>query len=572
MKEYVDRIIKENGIKKYENLVSSGIDNFILNSSEKILKLQDNISNDTLKNLLYLLKYIYQKWSDPQKTSRINKQQCMKVLFVALLTDKEKSEWCQLVNETVKKISENWELSPRGYPFLKDEEINRIVSLYHAKTRKDAQLACLFDNTRKDDIFHFVPKRICNDFKKIYNNTIKNYNPLISTDDTEYIKSIFIAIHEKDFAKEFPAILKILPLQFCLIELHKKLEQIPRLQDDSTAECIVSEKNITLQYEKKLFFKNQKSGNYEPVPQWAEWFFLAGQKLAATTADFSGHVVLGFSLPTTAYASLFFLLGYETWNSEEKMKQGKANTKYFQEISACKEGEALLIMENYHWKRCWFKGVERIGKDQCIKVDVPGATKKKHINYVPESNIAKLRKAVDPERDIAENQIGFKTTGIDSLANYYKKNENKILQLLIQEQVSYLLLGNISLIKKQIDHEKLYIQLNEEYKEISFQHILRFNNFMTDFDLPKGVIVSSQGFIDIHSNSMKMVLYDGSAAFINHQQTIPGNIEVIFLDRTDPQFSNACGELMPRYIDREKDIHLFDHQLPDSVELIAFKE
>ncbi len=137
--------------------------------------------------------------------------------------------------------------------------------------------------------------------------------------------------------------------------------------------------------------------------------------------------------------------------------------------------------------------------------------------------------------------------------------------------MSCLLFGNASAIKQEIDQANFYVKSNNEYKKISFQHILRFENFMTDFDLPRHAILNSQESINTHSKSSDMVLYDGSLPFLNHQGIISGRMEIIFLDRTDPQFSSACGELMTRYIDREEDLNIFN-KIPASVELVAFKE
>ena len=55
------------------------------------------------------------------------------------------------------------------------------------------------------------------------------------------------------------------------------------------------------------------------------------------------------------------------------------------------------------------------------------------------------------------------------------------------------------------------------------------------------------------------------------QGDIQSNTEIIILDRTEPQFSSACGELMARYVDRADDVKLFDEFL-NSLEVIAFKE
>lgn len=320
---------------------------------------------------------------------------------------------------------------------------------------------------------------------------------------------------------------------------------------------------------KELFIKTETPEQFKPIPKWAEFFVLAGKKVADITATDSENFIIGFSLPTKFYAALFFLLGYEICNAEKAMLAPEGNHSYFSYLSECEVGEALLILHNNRWKRCWFKGVETIANDNYIKVEVPGSNT--FCDFIPVLNIFKLRKAVDPERSVAANQIGFELSGLDSLIQFYNKKESDILRFLVAEEYSYTLIGNISTLGKEIEHEKIYFSSKDKYSEISFQNILRFKNFMTDFDLARGIILSIKNSQTSPFDVSRAVIYDGSLAYLNHQGDIRSKTQIVFLDRTEPQFSTACSELMVQYFDRSDDVKLFD-DIPDSVEVVTFKE
>jgi len=568
----LDKIINKYGFSRYEKVITSGIEKFIESCSESIRENVNDLNDYDLQNLLYLMKYLYQNWSNSERTARLNKQLCFKALFVIILSGKQTLGWRQLLKQVANQIAENWEISPNEYPFLTEEEKDKISSSIDIISQQDdintKFLSLKFKKTVPEPNFSFSPNKIYNEFIETYKIFCRY--PEEVRNNAESLKAIFIAVKEQNITKAFPAILKTLPLHFCTIEINRLLSQIQTPTTTETENGFLSEKKTTLALAKKLFIKGENSEDYKPIPVWAEWFFQAGQKIAMLGSN-SDNITIGFSLPTRAYAGLFFLLGYETWNAEKMMQEHGGNELHFNRLSKCEQDEALLIWANNHWKRCWFKGVAAAAGEKCITVEVPGAERRQYKGYISEANIAKLRKAVDPEREVAPNQLGFEMSGFDSLVSYYNKRENDILQFLTQEKLPYYVIGNISALKKETEQEKLYVQSTGEYTEISFQHILRFKNFMTDFDLPRGIILRSQQSLDSHTHVADTVVYDGSLAFLNCQGDISGNMEIVFLDRTEPQFSSACGELMTRYYNREDDVYLFD-KIPASVELVAFKE
>lgn len=326
-----------------------------------------------------------------------------------------------------------------------------------------------------------------------------------------------------------------------------------------------------------LFIETINPEVYEPVPKWARYFINAGEKAAEMEYTNSQKMVIGFSVPTRSYAALFFLLGYETWNAIPQFHNQEIDNVHFRRLSACENDEALLILHKGRWKRCWFKGVTEERGEKLISVLIRGSDKQKSEDVgwsISEKNIIRLRKAVDPEREIAVNQTGFSLSGFDSLIKFYEQKEHTILRYLSSDSPSYLVFGGKAKIEKEINSANIFYISNNEYVQISLQHIIRFHNFMTEFDLSRGRIISStREFCESPSSPTdpRIVIYDGSLAYLNHQEDLQSKMEIIFLDGAEPQFSGARSELMARYINREDEVTLFADK-PDAIEVIAFKE
>jgi hypothetical protein len=570
----LENILKECGVSAYENSIMIGLDSFILSCSQSIQKRGSELTIHDRHYLLYLMKFLCQNWSNPEREPRLRTKLCLKILFIILLSDKCKSECKQLLKESVSQVAEHWEISPEEYPFLTKNEEGKIKSWIEIISQQ-TEIHEKFISLEIEETF--LKSEFCLYSESTISELIDLYRKACSFSETansdiRLLKAFFVAVQELNISNEYPAIMKTLPIHFCITEIRKLLPLSPAYNMTDQMGGFSSEQGSDFFYSKRLFIKYflDRTVYFKNLPVWAEWLFLAGQKVAMDSSRLS-KLVIGFSLPTRAYAVLFFLLGYETWKAKKMMKDFKDNKSYFNFLSKCEQNEALLIWDNKRWKRCWFKGIETLGSEKFIKVNVPGAEAKQHTSYVPETKITKLRKAVDPKRAIAANQIGFGMKGIDSLIIYFNKKENDILRFLIEEQSSYTVVGNISLLKREIDEEKIYCCYSGKYSEISFQDILRFKNFMTDFELPRGIILSSRENCDSGFTPLHTVIYDGSSAYLNRQGSIHDNIEAVFLDRTEPQFSNARDQLMTRYCDREDNLNLFD-KIPASAEVIVFKE
>ena len=567
----LDKIINEFSLTQYGNAITLGVNNFIESCSDSICKEGEALSDNYLHSLLYLLKYLYKYWTNSDKTIRLNKQLCLKALFVILLTRKQIPECAYLLEQSVSQIANCWEINPSEYPFLTKGEEDKVLSKVQAISNYanvHAEFSALnFERTDKKIIFNYCPDKIYDEFIEVYEKFCRNCN--LEKEADRFLKSIFIAVSTQVVFDAVPGILRILPFHFCIVEARKLLPKNPEYREIKCMDSMLLNSKAVFAAGNRLLIRGTTE-HYESIPKWARWFFLAGQKIAAVGSS-GRNLIVGLSLPTRSYAVQFFLLGYETWNAKKTMADQNENRLHFDCLAKCENNEALLIWENEHWKRCWFRGVDTVAGENCIKVEVPGTEARKHLSFVTKAKIPKLRKAVDAEREIAANQTGFGMSGLNSLISYYNKAEDDILKFLNQDKSLFAVIGNISTIKNEMEKVQLYIYQEGKYIKFFCQHIIRFKNFTTEFDFPHGIIFSNRESGELLHHTFPIVVYDGSSAYLSRQGDVQNSVEIVLLDRTEPQFSSARNELMARYYDRSVAVDLFD-DVPVSMELIAFKE
>lgn len=573
--EHLDNLINACSRSKYENLTTAGLKEIIERFSFSIMK--DSRFEDVrnISNALYLMKYLIENWSLVDKTSRITKKICIKVLYIVLLLSKKSPEYRNLLNYGVSEAGKNWEIKTGDYPYLTAKEQKRILSkVAHEEERLDVDI--LFSESHPGwDLPHI--KKDC-DLLNVRRNLIKALQKVKLYKGPENqkirrLKAFYMVIKEEMESENAFGVLNVLPLEFCKIQIEKLLSEIPQDEEKHDLKTSSLNEGAIEKAEQTFFTQGATEGQYLPIPEWAEWFIDTG-KNAAATASLNQRIIIGFSVPTISYAALFFLLGHETLRAERMMCEQFEKDSYFELLTKCEPNEALLIKEDNRWMRCWFRGVEKIEDQKFLKVKIPGGERRRCKRLIRSDDATIIRKAVDPEREVAEHQVGFQMMGFNAMLAYYKKAEEKVLELLLRNRISHFLVGNMTGIRKEIETEKLHLKLRkDEYLGISFQDILRFKNFITDFDFPRGIIISSRTEIEVleQTEEPDIVVYNGSLAYLNFQGEIDCPLQIIFLDPAEAQFSSACGELMARYYDREDDLKFFT-KMPSCIEALAFTE
>jgi hypothetical protein len=569
-KEFESLLINKKNIARFENVISDGHLGFIEKCTLALKQYAEKFADNDLSSLLYLLKYIFNSWALSDKETRTKKTICLRVLFLTLMTEKCLDDRQLILQKTIDLIDQSWFLTHKDFPFLLQEEKEKIsseISIVISEKKLLKNLPVIkFDDHLNSTSYPFILPETANKINDLYSRFYHIPERLKNNAEWLYAKAIFSGILEGKLALNFQGVLSCLPLAYLCGEVEKTLNSIIppiTLQNKSS---VSSFKVSDSCYPKRKLFIKDAEGELQPLPFWAAWFCEAGAKVASISQS-AQNLVVGFSLPTRAYACLFFLLGYETWTAKQSNNEPVSNKKYFDLIALCEKDCPLLILENERWKRCFFEGTEYLNSNRLLRVKVQGTENNEHWNLIPENQIFKVRFAVDPARNVGNRQVGFSMKDIYFLMAYYEISDQELLKYLVTGNSSYAVVGAKSTIEQEIDNIKLFAGANEG----SFQDILRFNNFMSEFTFPKGKILSSPKSVEKCSSPPHLLIFDGSIEFLNYQGRIKSPVEIILLDRSESHFADARDELMNRYYNRETEMVLFE-DAPEPIETIIFKE
>ncbi|MGM0609123.1 MAG: hypothetical protein ACQESP_11995 [Candidatus Muiribacteriota bacterium] len=544
-------IESENNFSLYEKTVSNGVGDipFIDNCSVKILEKGYIEDKEFLFKILCLIKYIYSYWELTEKKYRLNKKFCMKGMFVLLFFDNANKlfDTEELINTCIDHIGGTF-FSVNLIDLLSFDEKKKLKSKVKKsfKTKEYLQFDLKsFDKEFTDDKIKYYSKDDKSYILKMYKD-LKNCNS--DSNISRYLKTIFVVLfYDNEIRLEYPSILSILPQKY-YIQILKK----------------IFNKNKQKHTKLNIFIKNiYDNDKYLPLPGWASWFYNTGVDYAKIQTGSTEKIITCFLVPSLYYASLFFMLGYETEYIRRIIKTHSIDKKkYFLKMKESWINQQMLLLEGEKWKKCIYKGSSEEG----LKVEVPGRNKYTKILF--ENNILSLFKPDYTDSGIPENQIGKKEEAKRILEEYYRKNINEIFHFFSAENKKFLIYGNKSSLKKQVEKLKLnYLKENNENIKFSFDNILRFKNYHDQF-----------GRWEIKNNSSdffnsEIAIYDGSISFIKNINKNKSKKQVVFLDFTETQLSDAIdivGDMFEDSIDKEGDKNNFSAP-PASIEVLSFK-
>ncbi|MFZ2630536.1 MAG: hypothetical protein WA081_12560 [Desulfosalsimonadaceae bacterium] len=569
-KEFESFLTSKKEFARFESMILDGHLSFIKSCTIALKQYAEKFADNDLISLLYLLKYIFNSWTLSDKETRTKKAICLRVLFLALMTEKSLNDRRLVLQKTIDLIDQSWFLTHKDFPFLLQKEKEKIsseISIIISEKKLLKNLSSIkFDDHLNSNSYPFLLPETAKRINGLYSKFYQVPEQLKNNDEGLYVKTVFSGILESKLTLDFPGVLSCLPLCYLCDEVEKALNSIIPSTTLQNKSALSSFKISDSCYPKKKLFIKDAEGVLQPLPFWATWFCDAGAKVASISQN-TQNLVVGFSLPTRAYALLFFLLGYETWIAKQAKNEPASYRAYFDLIASCEKECSLLILENERWKRCFFEGLEIIGSDRLLRVKVQGTENKKHSSMIPENHIFKIRFAVDPARKVGNRQVGFSMKDHYFLMAYYEISDQELLKYLVTGNSSYAVVGAKSTIEKEIHNIKLFVGATEG----SFQDILRFNIFMSEFTFPKGKILSSRKSVEKCSPPPHLLIFDGSREFLNFQGRVKSPVEIILLDRSEAHFADARDELMNRYYNRETDMVLFE-DTPEPIEIIIFKE
>ncbi|MBC2705602.1 hypothetical protein [Desulfobacula sp.] len=569
-----DSLVLENRyLSAFEGSLTAGYFSFIENCSNSITSNKSLYSFEDIKKITYIFKFLKDQWLLTDKDIRALKKTVLERLFLLFLTKKKIKNKKQIIDNLVYQIGEKWCFCEEDFPYLDDEEKNdlkKTISI-SPSNETDSMFADLKFVKRipSNDILQIFP-----DFFKKIEKTYADFNRKIDcykNEDQALIKSIFISIIENKLQEDYPGYTKFLTYQFFLSEIDIINNETFDIRNSDSDMKVVFRDLSSCYVSNKIYIKNS-SDRHQSLPDWALWFFKAGQRTALLPEN-NTEIVIGFSLPSRSYAALFFLLGYETESAIRRMGFDGSNNEYFHSITGMEQSTPLLIWDNDRWKRCFSKGIMEFEGQKMFSVSVPGTENRRHDRIIPEAHIHLFREAVHPERKVGDHQVGYAMRGFDFFRNYYCKNEKKLLKYLIESKDRFTIVGNKTTLKNEIDNLPVYLNLAEDWLEGSIQDIIRLDNYLfSEYDLSKGTVLSSDSLEDSNHQS-GLVVFDGSMPFLKHFDDIECDKKIVFLDRCDHQFSTARNVFIDQhYSDRENDEEMILLKtVPETIEMIMFE-
>jgi hypothetical protein len=502
------------------------------------------------------------------------------MLFSLLICQEQIKEKISDLQKTTDDIEKNWGLKLSDFPFIKDNEEKEIINKISPDNIESIEHEFLRLNFSKElskNRFLKADPTIIENLSNQFDISQKNFGRYTPQDEL-ILKILFTGAIKNELAEIYPGITIILPLN-CLLKEIEKINcsvSVKKTQPPEIKEPISFKVPDSCYFPENIFIKNS-SGKYRTFPDWAVWLFHIGEKMAIIHQE-KKNIVLGLSLPNRAYAALFFLLGFETWNARQSFKMEKYESEYFNCMLQVEENTPLLIWEKERWKRCFARGTTNIKNQEMFIVNVPGTDNKRHDRFIPKEKIFRIRGAVDPQREVGEHHFGHSMRGFEFLRRYYDKNEEEILNYLLSNEARFALVGSKTALKNEGEGLPVFMKILEKRKEEwltgSLLDILRINPLiLSEFDLSRGTLLNHET-VESYNDCLYLIVFDGSLSFLNHYDDLDSDMKVVIFDRNEPRFSDASRIMLDQYYaDRENEEDmLLCEKLPESVEVIMFEE
>jgi hypothetical protein len=125
-KEFESLLISKKDFVRFENVISDGHLGFIGKCTLALKQYAEKFAADDLIALLYLIKFIFNSWALSDKEARAKKAICFRVLFLSLMTEKGLNDRRLILQKTIDLIDQSWLLAHKDFPFLLQEEKEKI--------------------------------------------------------------------------------------------------------------------------------------------------------------------------------------------------------------------------------------------------------------------------------------------------------------------------------------------------------------------------------------------------------------------------------------------------------------
>lgn len=278
-----------------------------------------------------------------------------------------------------------------------------------------------------------------------------------------------------------------------------------------------------------------------PLPEWAGFFLSLGEALAKINAE-DNKYVMAIAVPTRAYAAAFIGSGFAISNL---LNRSYEDAEYIDLIHSLPEGTSVKFFDNGKVKKAIKKNIQSYNGVALVGIQIEGGT----TQYIRPENVHKIQVADKNYEHLPNRQTGRNVVPPSELLNalFPDKAHDYVYKTKIEgiivgsknalQQESILPLATLSESKKQHSPGNL----NDLFRVEGFT----LNNTGHRF----AVHASANNDISMMpvENQNPVAIFDGALGFVKWKELFRKNNWIVILDRTDPNFSDAVGQINSEY-------------------------
>lgn len=319
----------------------------------------------------------------------------------------------------------------------------------------------------------------------------------------------------------------------------------------------------------RLYFRS--NNKYGLLPEWAYFFMRLGHQIANMPHD-SNRFVIGLAIPTRAFACGFVATGIVLAKTDSEYSVDARQLEY---IRSLKPGTPVYIRLDDNRK-------------------YPGVVTRFMTYNNKETIVICLGHA--EEQGFQLNRYASRITVSDrevSLPRYKQKGyqtekPSEFLQCCLGEKLvqkhnlscsfEALLIGTKNVIENEVSVNSFYCKVPDESDSFSsgnLQEILRVRQFFSANKSYHAQCISSSNITpekDFGIQTPPIVVYDGAISYIKLGHKWQSAHQIVLLDRTERQFSDAIELLNQNYTYRLAGSFKFPIRIPDGIEMMIYRD
>lgn len=318
----------------------------------------------------------------------------------------------------------------------------------------------------------------------------------------------------------------------------------------------------------------EDNDDWSLAPAWCDYFSMLGA--SASCASETNRIVAAVALPTRAYVAAFVAVGVVT--SAAAAELFETAERHFQEIIALRPRSSVFFREKKNERVRRLKG-HYLGRDEQGRARIQ-VEKNGRIHLVTRERANEVELIKDsPNNKLPKRQIGKR---VNLNASFIERffSSGDVASNAFNSSVFCAIVGVRNTLEQEITTTRFTVERKSESSTTArgtLQDILKVRAFAGENAPFFSDVFPSSIPPDSDLHSPRVVVLDGSNAYLRHQYSWPHANLVVLLDRTETAFEDAAHALNANYIESDtRNDGILDPDTfpaaPPSVETVFYEE